>query len=136
MAFSHGTTAVLKVADSIPTLRDLSAYLTEETLQRTAGAEDVTTQGKTVKVYIPGLADGTIPLSGKFDPTVDGYLNSILNLATTYEYYPAGTPVGPTKPKYAGAAVLTAYEVKTGVSGAASFTATLQLSDTVGRTVA
>lgn len=137
MAFSHGTNAVLKVADVGTSLRDLSAYLTQETLQRTAGAEDTTTQGKTTKVYIPGLKDGKIPLEGKFDPTVDGYLSGILGVATTYEYYPAGEPVGATKPKYSGAAILTSYEIRTGVNGGAgSFTAELQLSDTVTRVVA
>jgi len=137
MAFSHGTNAVLKVGDSGGTLRDLSAYLTQETLQRTAGAEQVTTQGKTAQVYIPGLADGTIPLEGNFDPTVDGYLAGIVRVADrSFEYYPAGEPVGATKPKYSGLCMLTSYEIATGISGKATFRATLQLSDTVTRAVA
>ncbi len=137
MAFSHGTLAVLKVDDSGGTLRDLSSYLTQETLQRTAAAEDVTTQGKTAKVYIPGLADGTIPLEGNFDPTVDGYLAGALRVpALEYEFYPAGEPVGATKPKYSGLCILTAYEIRTGVGGKATITGSLQLSDTVTRVVA
>lgn len=137
MAFTHGTLAVLKVDDSGGTLRDLSAYLTQETVQRSVAAEDVTTQGKTAKVYIPGLADGTIPLEGNFDPTVDGYLSGMLRVADLdYEYYPAGESVGATKPKYSGKCIATAYDIRTGVGGKATFTASLQLSDTVTRAVA
>lgn len=136
MAFSHGTLAVLKVADSGAILRDLSSYLTQESLQRQVGAEETTTQGKTAKVYIPGLADGTIPLEGNFDPTVDGYLSGILRVMSTYEYYPAGEPVGASKPKYSGACMLTDYQIKTGVDGVSKISGTLQLSDTVTRAVA
>lgn len=137
MAFTHGRVAVLKIADSGDTLRDLSAYLTGESLARSVEAAEVTTQSKTAKVYIPGLADGNIPLEGKFDPTVDGYLAGILRVADqAYEYYPAGEPVGASCPKYAGVGMLTSYEIRTGLDGASSFTASFQLSDTCTRTVA
>lgn len=137
MAFSHGSAAILKVADSGAILRDLSSYLTSETLARTAEALDTTVQGPSVtsKSYLPGLKDGTIPLEGNFDPTVDGYLSGILAMTalTTFEFYPAGEPIGATKPKYSGSCMLSAYDVRTGVDGLAKITGTLQLSGTISR---
>lgn len=136
MAFSLGTYGILKVADSGTTLRDLSPYLTDAGLKRAVEAAPVTTLGKVSEVYIPGLADGEFELRGVFDPTVDGYLAGILRVMSTYEFYPAGEPVGPTKPKYAGACMITQYAIGAGTKGALEFAAKLRLSDTCTRTVA
>ena len=136
MAFSHGKDAVLKIADSGDTLRDLSSYIVSEGLARVAPAEQMTTHGKGSQIYIAGIKDGTISLEGKFDPTVDGYLAGILAVdGQAYEYYPVGEPVGATKPKYSGVGTLTSYEIKT-PQGGATFTANFQLSDTCTRAVA
>lgn len=136
MAFSHGTLGVFKIADSGSTLRDISTYINQAGLARTVEAAEVTALGKTAKVYIPGLSDATIPIEGKFDPTVDGYLAGILRAMSTWEYYPVGEPAGATKPKYSGACMLTNYEITTGVNGAASIRGTIQCSDTITRAVA
>lgn len=142
MAFNHGAVAVFKLADSGDTLRDISTYMTQESLQRSLAEEDVTAQGQTTtpfyRSYIPGIAEGTIPIEGLFDPTVDGYLSGIYGAAAVkaWEYYPAGTPVGATKPKYSGNAVLTSYEVRTGVGGKATIAGTLRISGAVTRAVA
>jgi hypothetical protein len=138
VAFSHGSKALFSVADSIPTLRDISVYLTSTGLARAADMAETSTLGTTSKQYIPGMLDGTIPLEGPFDPTVDGYLFSILGaaVASAFEYYPAGSPVGPTKPKYTGTCFLASYEVTTGTDGPATFSGELQLSGTVSRAIA
>lgn len=134
MPFGHGTTAQLKIADSGATMRDFSVYIDEAGLPRSVDAAETTVLGKTKKTYIAGLEDGTINLKGMFDPTVDGYLDGIRRLVTTWEYWPLGSggSMG-TNVKYSGAAVLTAYELGANLSGAATFTATLQQSDTVTR---
>lgn len=135
MAAVHGSKASLKIADSGATLRDFSAYLTQAGLPREADTAEVTTLGATNKAYIPGLKDGTIPLEGPFDVTIDGYLDGILGLsARNFEYCPQGAGVA-TTPKYAGTCILTSYEVTTPVDDAGTFTAEAQLTGTVTRTI-
>ena len=104
MAFSHGKAAVFKIDDVGGTLRDVSTYLSSTGLQRQVDLVDVSTLGDTYHDYILGLIDGTFPLEGNWDPTVDGYLSGLLGatVAGDFEYYPAGEPVGATKPKYTG----------------------------------
>ncbi len=137
MAAAHGSKANLKIQDSGGVLRDLSAYLTSTGLPRSADMAEVSTLGLTSKAYIPGLKDGTIPLEGPIDPTVDGYLAGILGLATaarTFEYCPQGAGVAGT-PKYAGTCWLSSYEQTTGVDDAGTFTAEAQITGDVTRTV-
>jgi len=133
MAFGHGTNAVLKIMDAVPTLRDFSAYIDEAGLPRSVEAAEVTTLGKVKKVYIAGLEDGTISLKGFWDPTVDGYLDGLRRKVTTWEYYPAGLGAGNVK--YSGSAVMTQFDVSGSTSGATTFTATFQQSDVVTRAV-
>jgi hypothetical protein len=134
MAFGPGKNAVIKIEDSGGSLTDVSAYLDTASLSRTAENYDVTTFGKGSHVYIAGLLDGQIPLAGPWDPTIDALLAGTLGLdANSFEYYPAGTPVGSTKPKYSGACLVTKYEISDPENGRVSFSATVQLSDTVTR---
>lgn len=138
MAFSHGSKAIFKVTDSGATLRDISTYLTSTGLQRLADMAETSTLGTTAKSYIPGMTDGTIPLEGNFDPTVDGYLSGVLGYSTalSFEYYPAGEPVGATKPKYSGSCWLASYDIETGTDDKAGISGELQLTGTVTRAVA
>lgn len=135
MAAVHGSKANLKVGDSGAVLRDLSPYLTSAGLPRSADSAEVTTLGSTNKAYIPGLKDGTIPLEGPFDVTADGWLDGILGLsARSFEYCPQGAGVAST-PKYAGTCILTTYEVTTDVGDAGTFSAELQITGVVTRTI-
>lgn len=129
MAFTHGSKAVLKVADSGGTDRDISTYLKSTGVNNTNDSADVTALTNTAKAYIAGLKDGTIPLEGVFDPTADGYLSGILGVNVTpraFTYYPAGTATG--SPTYSGSAILTSYNISTGVDGAAMFSGELQVT--------
>jgi predicted secreted protein len=137
MAFNHGSKASFQVNDGT-SLRDLSSYLTSVSFPQTVDTAEVSTLGATSKSYIVGLKDATISIEGIYDPTADGYLNTIAGLttATAFEYYPNGTPVGSTKPKFSGNCILTSYEVSAPVDGAASFTAEFQVSGAVTRAVA
>jgi hypothetical protein len=136
MAATHGSKASFQVTDSGSTLRDITAFLSEAGLPRSADTAEVSTLSSLSKKYVPGLKDGTVPIAGPFDPTVDGYLQGILGMERTFEYYPAGTPVGATKPKYSGSLILTSYEVSTPVDDAATFTGEFQLTGDVARAVA
>lgn len=135
MAATHGYKAVIKVADSGATLRDLTGYISSTGLQRLADMAETTVLGASAKTYIPGQTDGTIPLEGNFDPTADGYLAGILGYETAvaFEYYPAGEPVGSTKPKYSGSCFLASYDIETGVDDKASISGELQITGTVTR---
>ena len=138
MAFSHGSKAVMMLADATAASRNITAYLTSTGMSRMADTAEVSTLGNTAKAYIPGMTDGTIPLEGPFDPTVDGYMDGLVGFATlvAYEFYPNGTPVGPTKPKYAGVCLVTSYEISTSTDDAATWSGELQLSGTITRTIA
>lgn len=129
MAFSHGSRAALFLADSGGVSRDISAYLNSTGITQTVDTAEVTTLGDTAKDYIPGLKDGTFPLEGKFDPTLDGYLSGIVGVNVTpraFIYYPAGTATG--QPTYSGSAILTSYDIGTSVDDAATVSGELQVT--------
>jgi hypothetical protein len=136
MAFTHGKDAKFSITDSGGTLRDITAYLSGAGLQRMADLAETGTLGATYKSFVAGLIDAKIPLEGFFDPTVDGYLAGILQVSKAFEYYPAGTPVGATKPKYTGNAILTSYEIDTNTGGAATISGSLQVDGAITRAVA
>ena len=132
MAFTHGKAAVFKITDSTAVLRDISAYLNNAGLTRNADLAETSTLGSVYKSFVGGLIDGKIPISGLFDQTVDGYLTGILQLSKAFEYYPAGTT---TNVKEAGNAILTSYEITTGLDGAATFSGEFQVDGAILRTI-
>ena len=137
MAFSHGSKAVLKIHDGT-SLRDVTAYLTSTGLPADRDMAETSVLSNVDKQFIPGLTGRTIPLEGNGDPTVDGYLSTLLgdSTARAFEYYPAGEPVGATKPKYSGNYFLASYESSTPVDAPWTFSAELQVTGAVTRAVA
>lgn len=133
MAAVHGSSAYFSVQDSGGTQRDLSTYLSESGLARSADTADVSTGGSTSKKYIAGLKDATIPISGPFDATVDGYLAGILGMTRAFIFRPAGTGSG--LPEYTGSGILTSYEESSPVDGAATLSGEFQVTGDVTRTV-
>ena len=130
---THGSKANFKVQDAGAVLRDISSFITTAGLPRSADTAEVTTLGSLSKAYIPGLKDGTIPIEGPIDATVDGYLAGILGMSRPFEYCPQGlTPAG--LPKYTGNAILTSYEPSTPVDDAGTFSGEFQLTGDVTRT--
>lgn len=136
MAFTHGKNATFWITDAVPTLRDITSYLTSAGLRRVADLAEASPLGSTYKGFVGGLIDASIPIEGMFDPTVDGYLSGILQLSKAFEYYPAGGPVGATKPKYTGNAILTSYEVTTSADGVAGISGEFQVDGAITRAVA
>jgi len=131
MAASHGSAAYFAIQDSGGVSRDLSALIDESGIQKSADTADVSTGGSTSKKYIPGLKDGTIPVGGPWDPTIDGYLDGILAMERNFIYRPAGTGTG--KVEYTGAAILTSYEPSTSVDDAARLSGEFQVTGNVTR---
>ena len=139
MAFKGGTNSVFKIKNNAGTLTDISAYLRTTGLPQMADTYDVTTLGKTNKVYIGGLKDGTVAIGGPWDPTIDAVLALIVGgptatpFTSSYEFYPHG--LGTTNIKYNGECILKEFSIEAPVDNAVSFTGSIQFSDTVTRTV-
>lgn len=136
MAFAHGRDAYFAVADSGGVLRDISAYCDSLSLSTSIESAETTAFTKDSKTYIPGLRDQTISASGKFDATLDGYLNGILQVASREFVY---GPTGNQTPKYSGngtacGVVLTSYEISSPVGDVITFSAEFQITDTPSRT--
>lgn len=135
MAVQHGSKAVLKLHDGT-SLRDMSAYLTQTGMNRQRDlAETTPIGGTTYKQYITGLRDGTFPLEGNYDPTVDGYLSAMYDndASAAFEYYPHGNASGSVK--YAGNFVLTSFEINTGSGDKGSISAEAQITGSVARSI-
>ncbi len=123
MAFSHGTLAKLYAYGY-----DLSSWLKEISGGGSVVAEDATTLGKLAKVYLPGLADGTLRAEGLFDgvaAAVDERLAAALGAAETqFVWLPAGDGLG--YPGNGLAAIETAYDVQAAAAGLVRVTAQAQ----------
>lgn len=133
MAAVHGSKAFLSVQDSGGVARDLSGFLNESGLARSADTAEVTTGGSNSKKYIPGLKDGTIPIAGPWDATVDGYLDGILGMERVFIYRPAGTGTGLVN--YTGSGILTSYEGSSPVDDAGSISGEFQITGDVVRSL-
>lgn len=134
MAFGAGKNADFWLEASNGTLTDISAYLDQTGLQRSAETYDVTTFGKDSHVYIAGLKDGTVPLAGPWDPTIDALLSSVLGLdGNSFEFYPQGKTAALVV--YSGACIVTKFDIDTQIDGEVTFSGEIQLSDDVTRAV-
>lgn len=132
MAFSHGKNAVFKLANAASTLIDLSQYLDNVDQSKTADTHESTTFGDGSKEYIPGLKDGSLSLSGKFDPTADELLDGAVGEIRTFEYYPDGNASG--KVKYSGSCIVTEYGTSSPVGDLNTASASIQVTGGINRT--
>lgn len=129
MAFVHGRTADVYI-DGI----DWTCYLNQASASNSVEAAETTTFCKDSKTYIPGLADGTISISGFFDSTADAAivtkLQSATNPVVTLIYGGNGTLTAGL-PVTTGAGVVTSLETSASVGDVISMSAELQGSDWV-----
>jgi len=131
MAYSHGKDAVFKLTSG-GTLRDFSPYLTGVKFPREADTAEVSTLGDSAKERIAGLTDASVSGEGKFEPTPDAWLSTILGgAATAFEWHPQGTASGNIK--YTGSCILTSYESDEDIGDAGSFSFEAQVSGAVTR---
>lgn len=139
MAFAHGRIGGFSIRDSSSTWRNISSYLNSVDFSQAADTAEVTTFNTTgkAKVYVPGNKDATISADGKWDPTVDGYLNGILGLQKNYTYYSNTTSSANTNfVRYSGSAICTSYETATSVDGEVTFSAEFQNTGRITRSTA
>ena len=122
MAAIHGKNGYLLV-----NAQNFSTYLKSTGLDQSTDVVDVTTFGGNSKSYIAGLHDGTIPLEGVWDTTVDGYLEAIKTAGSVaFVYAPAGNTAGNVT--YSGNAILTSKNISQDMGSEISFSATLQIT--------
>lgn len=133
MAFSHGSLAKLAIDPAGGTAyTDISDYLQEASPSVDIDTNETTTLGKTAKVYIPGLEDGSFKLSGLYDPVIDALLDSCKRVIATFRYRPTGAGTG--KPEFTGKFVMSSYGIETTADDVATIEADLQVSDAITRT--
>jgi predicted secreted protein len=153
--FVHGKNARLGIGTQAAktTLVDISSYLTEIGFPRSADQVETTTLGADDKTYLAGYKDQSISLSGRFDGTasaIDEILSALYASQETFSfaYRPVGGSVtgavgalagAATQPVYkgdssaSGGAIVTSYEITSGIGDAVSFSATLLITGPVTR---
>jgi L-aminopeptidase/D-esterase-like protein len=134
LAFTHGKDAIFNVTSVGNTPTDLSVYLNDTGLDRTADQAETSTLGSTYKSFVAGLIDGKFNLSGLYDPTADAVLDELFVAGTSTDFYyqPQGAGTGMTN--FAGHGILTSYSLSAGLGGPSAFTATFQIDGAVTRT--
>lgn len=135
MSFTHGKVTVFKMdSTNGGSLADISTYLTSVGFPREADLAETTTFGATYKTFIAGFTDATISLEGNWDPTVDAMFEAHLGAANTvsYAYGPEGSSNG-VDVCYSGEAILTSYEVSSGINDVTTFSAEFQCSGAITR---
>jgi hypothetical protein len=126
----HGKGTEFQIDNAAGQLTDISTYCDNVDFPAfNADMAEVSTFGATQKSYVNGLMDGTISISGPWDATLDAILAAIVGGAEkTYSYKPGGGSV-----TYSGECVCTSYQIQSPIGGAVTFSASFQLSGTVGR---
>lgn len=128
MAFVHGKNSVIKVDNAAGTLTDISSVTNSVEMPRSIDTGETTAMGNSAKTYIAGLNDGTVSISGLYDPAIDSTLSAAVdaiangtNASGTVEWSPNGTPNSATKPKFTCEVIWTSYSVTAGVGDVETF---------------
>jgi hypothetical protein len=125
MAFTHGKDSDVEIYSG-GSYRLMSGYVSSAGLSRAFDTAETTNLASTGKEYVAGLGDGTLSLSGMFDPTAEGYLTAIAGTVTQFYYYPEGKSNG--KPRKGGDCILTSLSSESPVDGMVSMDAEFQVS--------
>jgi hypothetical protein len=135
MAQVHGKGSYFALGATV----NLTSYCDSISWTQDIDMADGSTMGKNAKVYITGLSDFTINITGKYDSTAstgpDAYIAGILASATTTAFFlgPEGNASG--KVKYQGNCFVKTYKITAPIGDIVGFTADFQASDTVTRGV-
>lgn len=131
MAVSHGKSAIFQLDNASASLTDISTSISSITFTPSADSAETSTLGTTSKSYIPGLKDCTISLTGLYNGTISAIFNSALGNTTTksFQYDPQGSTGG--NDRWTGECFCTSFAVDTNLSGAATWSADLQVTGTV-----
>lgn len=136
MAFNHGKDAAFYLDNAAGSLTEISAYLTSASMQRIADLVETSVLNQDDKSYIGGMRGATIQIEANFDPTIDAIIDAALGVEKSFEYYPAGDPVGASTPKYSGECILSNASYSTSTSDKATISCSLTVTGAVTRAVA
>lgn len=134
MAFIHGKNAKFWFRKGA-TMVDISSYLTSAGLPRKADTAETSTFGTGDKSFLGGMREATIPLEGRFDPTIDEQLEAGYTAGTAerFKYFPQGSASG--RVVYEGSAFVTSYETTSPIDDTVNVSAELQVTGPVSRSV-
>lgn len=141
MAFQHGKSTDIRLDNGAGSLTDISAYCNNVDFPMNVDTHETTTFGDSAKEYLPGLKDGTISLSGHWDPTLDLHLSTLYtngggltsgNGSLSFQFGPSGTTA--SNRKYTGECFLTEYTVNDPVGDLVTWSATLQVTGAITAT--
>lgn len=143
MPFVHGKNSSVKIDNAAGVLTDISSVCNTIDLPRSLDTSDVTTFGKNAKEYIAGLNDGTVSISGLYDPAIDATLSAAFDAVAagtlptaSVEYAPAGLPASATKPVFKQEVIWTSYSTTGSVSDPTGFKLEGQRTGAVTRATA
>ena len=136
MAFTHGKDAAFWMDNGAGSLTEVSGYATAATMARIADLVETSVLNQNDKSYIAGMRGATIQVEFNFDPAIDAIVDAALGVEKSFEYYPAGDPVGATKPKYAGEMILSNASYSTSTSDKGTISCSMTVTGAVTRTVA
>jgi hypothetical protein len=132
---THGTNTDVWMDNGAGTLTDITVYADNASFELVRDTLETHTFGDTAKEYIPGLRDGTAELSGPFDTAIDTiiYARYDASTSTTLEIYPIGNSTG--NPKYSVECWVTSYSPPSTVDGRVEFSASVQFTGAVTRSL-
>lgn len=134
MAKKRGISSDVRLDDSAGTLIDISTQCTEFNLTNSVESFDVTAFQSTNKEYLVGFSDGKISINGFVDATINTHLMGLVATSgsgstRSFQWGPEGTTAG--LPKFTGECFVTDYAPKSSVSGANTFSLSLQITGAI-----
>ena len=129
MAFRHGKNAALTL-NSVA----LSTFINNMDFSTDLDIADTTTYGATWKSGLPGIAGGTLDISGFYDPTASTGPGAVLyplllaGTAVTGLFYPGGTASGQSLYTITSGCIVTSYQEGSPVGGVVTFAASIMIT--------
>ena len=143
MARTHGKGSSFSIDDAGGTPRVISEAITSIDFPGTVDMAEVSGMGDAAKEYLPGLADGTITITGNWEDAATTGADTVLGAlfdangeltaggSLDFMYGPEGAES--TDIKYSGKCFMTGYSQSSPLGGAVTFTATFQVTGAVTR---
>lgn len=132
--FRSGKSAFFSLTSATGGTINLSSGLTDASMDRVAQALKVTTFGKNDEVYIPGLRDATLKLTGIFASTYEEKLFPLLGSTSGGAWVMGPESTANTRRKYSGASVVTNVTIGAPVGDKVTMSVDLQCSGTITST--
>lgn len=117
--FVHGKDGYLSIGGTA-----ITDVTTDAGHSRSADVAETSVMGTDDKTYIPGMKDGQLSATCRFDRTTDGTLEAFLGTEVAVIYGPEGNTTGDRQ--YTFQAIMTQYDVTGGTGDVVAVSLTLQ----------